>query len=39
MDEKVRLDMLAHNADAVAFYKKYGFRIGVFRHGKMKRAS
>ena len=30
-DKKVRLDVLAHNEDAVAFYKKYGFRIGVFR--------
>ena len=30
-DKKVRLDVLAHNEDAVAFYKNYGFRIGVFR--------
>ena len=30
-DKKVRLDVLAHNADAVAFYQRYGFRIGVFR--------
>ncbi len=34
MDKKVRLDVLAHNEDAVAFYKKYGFRIGVFRMEK-----
>ena len=33
-DKKVRLDVLAHNADAVAFYKRYGFRIGVFRMEK-----
>ena len=33
-DKKVRLDVLAHNEDAVAFYKKYGFRIGVFRMEK-----
>ena len=25
---------LAHNEDAVAFYKRYGFRIGVFRMEK-----
>ena len=30
-DKKVRLDVLAQNRDAVAFYKTYGFRIGVFR--------
>ena len=29
-DKKVRLDVLAHNRDAVAFYKRYGFRIGAF---------
>ena len=34
MDKKVRLDVLAHNEDAVAFYKRYGFRIGVFRMEK-----
>ena len=34
MDKKVRLDVLAHNADAVAFYQRYGFRIGVFRMEK-----
>ena len=33
-DKKVRLDVLAHNKDAVAFYKRYGFRIGVFRMEK-----
>ncbi len=33
-DKKVRLDVLAHNEDAVAFYKKYGFKIGVFRMEK-----
>ena len=34
IDKKVRLDVLAHNEDAVAFYKKYGFRIGVFKMEK-----
>ena len=33
-DKKVRLDVLVHNADAVAFYKRYGFRIGVYRMEK-----
>ena len=33
-DKKVRLDVLAHNEAAVAFYKRYGFRIGVFRMEK-----
>ena len=33
-DKRVRLDVLAHNENAVAFYKKYGFRIGVFRMEK-----
>ena len=33
-DKKVRLDVLAHNEDAVKFYKNYGFRIGVFRMEK-----
>ena len=33
-DKKVRLDVLAHNEDAVAFYERYGFRIGVFRMEK-----
>ena len=34
IDKKVRLDVLAHNEDAVAFYKRYGFRIGVYRMEK-----
>ena len=33
-DQKVRLDVLAHNEDAVAFYKRYGFRVGVLRMEK-----
>ena len=33
-DKKVRLDVLAHNEDAFAFYQRYGFRIGVFRMEK-----
>lgn len=33
-NKKVRLDVLAHNEDAVAFYKRYGFRIGVYRMEK-----
>lgn len=33
-DRKVRLDVLAHNVSAVAFYKRYGFRIGVLRMEK-----
>ena len=33
-DKKVRLDVLAHNEDAVAFYKRYGFKVGVFRMEK-----
>ncbi len=33
-DKKVRLDVLAHNEDAVAFYKRYGFRVGVYRMEK-----
>ena len=33
-DKKVRLDVLVHNEDAVAFYKRYGFRIGVYRMEK-----
>ena len=27
-------DVFAHNEDAVAFYKEYGFRIGVYRMEK-----
>ena len=34
IEKKVRLDVLAHNEEAVAFYKRYGFRIGVFRMEK-----
>ena len=33
-DKKVRLDVFAHNEDAVSFYERYGFRIGVFRMEK-----
>lgn len=33
-DKKVRLDVLVHNEGAVAFYKRYGFKIGVFRMEK-----
>ena len=33
-DKKVRLDVLAHNEAAVAFYKRYGFRSGVYRMEK-----
>ena len=33
-DKSVRLDVLAHNTDAVAFYERYGYRIGVFRMEK-----
>jgi ribosomal protein S18 acetylase RimI-like enzyme len=27
-DKKVRLEVLAHNKDAIAFYQEYGFRVG-----------
>ena len=27
----VRLDVFTHNADAVAFYRAYGFRVAVLR--------
>ena len=33
-DKRVRLDVLAHNRDALAFYERYGFRMGVFRMEK-----
>ena len=33
-DKPVRLDVLAHNREAVAFYKAYGFRIAVLRMEK-----
>lgn len=33
-NKKVRLDVLAHNEAAIAFYRRYGFRVGVFRMEK-----
>lgn len=33
-DKKVRLDVLAHNQSAIAFYKQYGFEIRVLRMEK-----
>ena len=33
-DKRVRLDVLAHNTEAVAFYERYGYRIGVHRMEK-----
>ena len=33
-DKRVRLDVLAHNTEALAFYTRYGFRTGVFRMEK-----
>lgn len=30
-DQKVRLDVFAHNEPAIEFYKRYGFRICVLR--------
>ena len=33
-DKKVRLDVLAHNEEAIAFYKAYGFRVGCLRMEK-----
>ena len=33
-DKKVRLDVLPHNEEAIAFYKSYGFRVGCLRMEK-----
>ena len=33
-DKKVRLDVLAHNEEAIAFYKAYDFRVGCLRMEK-----
>lgn len=33
-NKKVRLDVLAHNEAAIDFYRRYGFRVGVFRMEK-----
>lgn len=30
-DKKVRLDVLAHNTAAIAFYQAYGFEVGCLR--------
>lgn len=34
LDKKVRLDVLSHNEEAIAFYKAYGFRVGCLRMEK-----
>jgi ribosomal protein S18 acetylase RimI-like enzyme len=34
IDKMVRLDVLAHNKDAIAFYEKYGFKVGCLRMEK-----
>jgi ribosomal protein S18 acetylase RimI-like enzyme len=34
IDKKVRLDVLSHNKQAIAFYKAYGFRVGCLRMEK-----
>ena len=33
-DKPVRLDVLAHNTGAIAFYEAYGFRVGCYRMEK-----
>ena len=33
-DKPVRLDVLAHNEEAAAFYRAYGFRVAVLRMEK-----
>ena len=33
-DKKVRLDVLAHNEEAIEFYKAYGFQVGCLRMEK-----
>lgn len=33
-EKPVRLDVLAHNEEAISFYKTYGFRVGCFRMEK-----
>lgn len=33
-DKKVRLDVLAHNQSAIAFYQRYGFELHVLRMEK-----
>jgi ribosomal protein S18 acetylase RimI-like enzyme len=33
-DKKVRLDVLTHNQDAIAFYNRYGFQTRVLRMEK-----
>ncbi|MCP6727652.1 MAG: GNAT family N-acetyltransferase [Patescibacteria group bacterium] len=30
-DKKVRVDVLSHNKEAIAFYERYGFRMGCLR--------
>lgn len=34
--KKVRLDVLVHNKEAIAFYEKYGFKVGCLRMEKQK---
>jgi ribosomal protein S18 acetylase RimI-like enzyme len=33
-DKKVRLDVLAHNQGAIAFYEQYGFKVGCLQMEK-----